>query len=87
MKRQGRIGVVTLAHRLKRRESSRVLLIIQRRLGLMLRLRLQALLELSDGWSIKGGGRKNAGLESTTIEAWTVRIEALANDLAAANND
>ena len=81
------IGVVAAAHRLERRELTLVLLIIQHRLILRLRLRLQALLQLSNGWTIKRTGWESAGLESPTIEATTVAVETLADDLPTANND
>jgi hypothetical protein len=75
------IRVVAAAHGFERRERSLVLLIPQ------LRLQLQALLQLSNGWAIKRSGWESAGLQSPTIEARTVAVETLADDLPTANND
>jgi hypothetical protein len=87
MHRQRGIRVVAAAHGLERREYTLVLLILQLRLILRLRLRLQPLLQLSNGRTIKRTGWESAGLESPTIEARTVAVEALADDLPTANND
>jgi hypothetical protein len=87
MKRQRSVGVVAIAHQLERHEGARVLLIIRRRLGFRLQLRLQTLFELSNGRAVEGVAGQDAGLESPTIEAWTVGVETLADDLPATNND
>jgi hypothetical protein len=87
MHRQRGIGVMAAAHGLERRERTLALLILQLRLVLRLRLRFQALLQLSNGWTIKRTGWENAGLESPTIKARTVAVETLADDLPTANND
>lgn len=47
----------------------------------------QALLELSNSWAIDGIGRQDSGLESPAIKARLVAVEALADDLATANDD
>lgn len=75
------------AHGFERRELACVLLTVRLRLTLWLRLRLQALLKLGDGGAVQGGGWQNARLEGTAIEAWTVAVEALADDLTASNDN
>jgi hypothetical protein len=75
------------AHRLKWRECTVVLRMVRLILWLWLWLRLQTLLQLSDGRTIEGGRWKNAGLQGTTVETWTIAVETLANDLTAANDD
>jgi hypothetical protein len=81
------IRVVAAAHGLERSECTLVLLILQLRLILRLRLRLQVLLQLSDGRAIKRTGRESARLESATVEARTVAIVTLADDLPTTHNN
>lgn len=79
------VGVVAAAHGLERRERPLVRLIL--RLGFTFRLKLQALLELGDGWAVERCRWQCAGLQGTTVEAWTVAVEALADDFAATDDD
>jgi len=79
--------MVAVTHRLKWRERARVLLIVQHQLGLMLRLRLQTLFEVGDGRAIKGVGSQDASLQSPAIEARTVGVETLADDLSTTDDD
>lgn len=74
----------TAAHGLVRRKRTLVLLI--NRL-FWLRLRLQTLLELRNGGTIKGRRWQNPRLERAAIETGTIAVEALANDLPTANDD
>jgi len=84
MHRQRRVGAVATATNL-----TSVLLILLKILLLRLRfrLRLQALLQLSKGRPIKRASCKRAGLQVRRLEARAVGVEALANDLAAADDD
>ena len=54
---------------------------------LRLRLGLDFMLELSNGWAIVGALCNLASLQRTTIEASTIVIEALTDDLPASDND
>lgn len=54
-------------------------------LGLVFLLLLQ--LELGKGWTVKAAACDAPVLQASTIETRTVVVEALANDLAAADND
>jgi hypothetical protein len=80
-----RIGVVAAAHHLEGNESGLVRLIMT--LIVRLRLRLQPLLKLGDGGAIQCAGWQDARLQSAAIEAWTIAVEALADDLAAPDDD
>jgi hypothetical protein len=50
-------------------------------------LRLQTLLQLSNGGTIEGCGWENARFESATIEPRTIVVETLANHLPTADDD
>lgn len=52
----------------------------------MLQFGFQALLELRDGRSIEAIGREDTSLQSAALKTWTVRVVALANDFATAND-
>lgn len=54
---------------------------------LLLLLLLQLGLQLGHGLAIKPATGNAPMLQSTAVEAWAVVIEALANDLAAADNN
>lgn len=65
---------------------------LRRSLGLGLHLVLhlrhpRALLELRDGGAVEGAGGEGAGLQRAAVEAGAVSVEALADDLATADND
>ena len=79
------VCVRTAARGLKWRK--RALILHTVRLILRLWLRLQALLQLSNGGTIEGGRWKNARLESATVKPRAIAVEALANNLPTANNN
>lgn len=81
------VCAMAAAHGFKRREGACVLLIVRLRLTLWLWLRLQTLLELGNSRAVQGGGWQNARLKGTAIKAWTVAVEALADNLTTSNDD
>jgi hypothetical protein len=75
----------TAAGRLKWYECTLVLLMVW--LILWLWLRLQTLLQLSNGRAIKGCRWKDARLEGATIEPGAIAVEPLAKNLTTTNDD
>jgi hypothetical protein len=75
----------TAAGRLKWCECTLVLLMV--RLILWLWLRLQTLLQLSNGRAIKGCRWKDPRLEGATIETGAIAVEPLAKNLTTTNDD